>query len=135
MKKLFCYAAFSASLLFITFNSHSQFLDPTFGTGGKAGPFNNGFFPAEFGEDIKSAQSMAVDNNGKILIAGHQSNGTNQDLAIMRLNANGTPDVTYGTNGVTKFNDLGGDEYATAIAFNAPGAYSILAGYRLTTDV
>ena len=139
MKKLFCYAVLSASLLFIAFNSWSQFLDPSFGSGGKAGPFSNGFFPAAAGEDIKSAQGMTVDNNGRILIAGHKSNGTNQDFAVMRLNADGTPDVTFGDNGVQKFNDLtdkgNSDEYATAIAFNAIDNTCILTGYRRTIDI
>ena len=134
MRKIYCVMAF----LFITVLAMSQTPDPTFGTSGKAGPFNNGFHVAARGENISSVQTMTVDASGRIWIAGHKSNGSNEDFAVMRLNADGTPDASYGTNGVTKFNDLNGqftsDEYATAIAINPLDNSILLAGYRSITD-
>jgi uncharacterized delta-60 repeat protein len=126
------------TLLLITILGMSQTPDSTFGISGKAGPFNNGFHVAGIGGNILSVQTMAVDISGRIWIAGHKSNGANEDFAVMRLNLNGTPDASYGTGGVTKFNDLNGqfnsDEYATAIAINPADNSIILAGYRRITD-
>ena len=134
MKKIYCVCA----LWFTTILAMSQTPDPTFGTSGHAGPFNNGFHVAGIGENILSVQTMVIDVAGRIWIAGHKSNGTNEDFAVMRLNPDGTPDVSYGTNGVTKFNDLSGqfnsDEYATAIAINPADNSIVLAGYRSITD-
>ena len=134
MRKIYCVMGF----LFITKLAMSQTPDPTFGTSGKTGPFNNGFHVAARGENILSVQTMAVDASGRIWIAGHKSNGTNEDFAVMRLNSDGTPDVSYGINAVTKFNDLNGqfnsDEYATAIAINPLDNSILLAGYRSITD-
>ena len=126
------------TLLLITKLAISQTPDPVFGTSGKAGPFDNGFHVAGIGDNILSVQTMVVDISGRIWIAGHKSNSTNEDFAVMRLNSDGTPDMSYGTNGVTKFNDLSGqfnsDEYATAIAINPSDNSIILAGYRRITD-
>jgi len=125
-------------LLMITMIGMSQTPDSEFGTSGKAGPFDNGFHTAGIGGNILSVQTMVVDISGRIWIAGHKSNGSNEDFAVMRLNSNGTPDASYGTGGVTKFNDLNGqfnsDEYATAIAINPSDNSIILAGYRRITD-
>lgn len=125
------------SLFFAGTTARPQFLDASFGANGKAGPFDNGFLPAAVGGKIQSAQSMTVDNSGKIWIAGYKSNGTNQDFAVMRLNPDGTPDASFGDNGVQKYNDLldngNSDEYATVIAFRAPENTCILAGYRIRT--
>ena len=126
------------TLLLITILGMSQTPDSVFGTSGKAGPFNNGFHVAGIGGNILSVQTMVVDISGRIWIAGHKSNGSNEDFAVMRLNSNGTPDASYGTGGVAKFNDLNGqfnsDEYATAIAINPSDNSIILAGYRRITD-
>ena len=126
------------TFLLIAIMGMSQTPDSTFGISGKAGPFNNGFHVAGIGENILSVQNMAVDISGRIWIAGHKFNGINEDFAVMRLNSDGTPDMSYGTNGVTKFNDLNGqfnsDEYATAIAINPSDNSIILAGYRRITD-
>ena len=127
-----------SACLLLLMQLSAQFLDPTFGTDGKAGPFTNGFIPAANGQKIQSTQSMTIDNNGRLLIAGHMSNGTNNDFAVMRLNPDGTPDITFGAGGVQKFNDLtdagNSDEYATAIVFNAQDNVTVIAGYRVRVD-
>src|SRR6476659_4276429 len=76
--------------MFLTFTAGAQALDPFFGSGGKAGPFANGFIPSQFDK------AMIKDATGKILIAGSQ----NSRFAVMRVNIDGTPDDLFGINGV-----------------------------------
>ena len=48
------------------------------------------------------ARSIAIQNNGKIIVAGDYSNGiNNNDYLIARYNSDGTLDSTFGTNGIT----------------------------------
>jgi len=129
MKKILYNSSCTLLFIFLSCSLWSQYLDPSFGTSGKAGPFTNDFFPVGIADRIQSVQTMTV-NNGKIWIAGHKYGGANQDLAVMRLNADGTPDATYGTNGVQTFANLGGDEYATAIAYSSSLNAFVITGYR-----
>ncbi|MBK8092785.1 MAG: choice-of-anchor D domain-containing protein [Verrucomicrobiaceae bacterium] len=67
-------------------------LDSTFGSGGKF------FLGIGSGEDI--ARAIALQPDGKILVGGYTNNGSNDDIALVRLNANGTLDATFGTTGI-----------------------------------
>jgi uncharacterized delta-60 repeat protein len=67
-------------------------LDPTFGTGGKV------VTPVGASED--SAQSIAVQKDGKIVVAGYSnSSATLGDFAVVRYEADGTLDQLFGTGG------------------------------------
>ena len=65
-------------------------LDNTFGT--------NGIVITPVGSENDYTTSMAIQSNGKILVAGYTLSGTNSDFSIIRYNTNGTPDNTFGTN-------------------------------------
>ncbi|HEX6125768.1 MAG TPA: hypothetical protein VFZ23_10400, partial [Pyrinomonadaceae bacterium] len=80
-------------------------LDPTFGTGGKVYNLPTNFIPAE---------DVAIQADGKLVLAGSTLGPDNtQDFAVVRLNANGSPDAGFGTNGLvaipfdTNFNENG----------------------------
>ncbi|MGV3658619.1 MAG: LamG-like jellyroll fold domain-containing protein, partial [Prosthecobacter sp.] len=66
-------------------------LDTTFGEGGllttQSGLFNVG-------------KDLAVQADGKILLAGHSPGGGGNDVVVARYNADGTADTTFGTNGI-----------------------------------
>src|SRR5262245_18165160 len=66
-------------------------LDPSFGTGGKVttaiGP----------GNDV--ALAAAIQPDGKVVAIGSSSNGSNDDLALVRYNAGGSLDASFGTGG------------------------------------
>src|SRR5205823_3278527 len=66
-------------------------LDVTFGTDGKV--------ITDFSSGIDSGKGMAIQADGKILVAGYASNGTDNDFAVARYNANGSLDATFGTGG------------------------------------
>lgn len=97
----------------------AQTLDPSFGTAGKAGPFLNGFTPSRYDK------AMVVDANGAIVLAG-SSGGR---FAAMRLNANGTTDNNFGTNGLAEVNKPG--IAADAVGIQSDGKI-ILVGYKAT---
>lgn len=61
--------------------------------------------------------SMALQPNGKILLAGHTGAG---DFSALRLNTNGSPDSTFNGNGFVT-TDLGGYEVAYCIAIQGDG--------------
>lgn len=64
-------------------------------------------------EDI--AYSVALQTDGKIVLAGFCDNGSNKDAALVRYNSNGLLDNTFGTNGIvlTDFENLQQDEIKT----------------------
>ncbi|HZH35401.1 MAG TPA: LamG-like jellyroll fold domain-containing protein, partial [Pyrinomonadaceae bacterium] len=65
--------------------------DTTFGT--------NGLAATSVGTANSSAVSFAIQADGKIVAAGFASNGSNNDFALARFDANGALDTTYGTEG------------------------------------
>ncbi len=66
-------------------------LDTTFGTSGK--------LTIAIGSNDDVAQAIAIDSNGKIVVAGYSSNGSNFDFALARYNPNGTLDTTFDSDG------------------------------------
>jgi uncharacterized delta-60 repeat protein len=66
-------------------------LDPTFGTGGKV------VTPVGAGTDV--AFTMALQSDGKILLAGYANNGTRDDIALVRYTTTGALDATFGSGG------------------------------------
>ncbi|HEY3185944.1 MAG TPA: delta-60 repeat domain-containing protein [Solirubrobacteraceae bacterium] len=86
-------------------------LDPAFGSGGSTdtGPF--------------TAQSVSVDNGGRIILAGTLAEGTASRFAVMRLTAAGAKDPRFGTPTAGA-----GDDYATGGAIDSSGRI-VVAGF------
>lgn len=74
-----------------------------------------------------TARDLAVQSDGKVVVAGFASNGTNNDFAAVRYNSDGTLDTTFDTDGkVTTAIGTGTDEaYAVVIT---SGGLIILGG-------
>ena len=66
-------------------------LDPTFGSGGKV--------ITAVGSGNDRGNSVAVQSDGKIVVAGYSSNGSNYDFALVRYTATGALDVSFGSGG------------------------------------
>jgi uncharacterized delta-60 repeat protein len=81
-------------------------LDTTFSGDGK----QNIDFSAE---NNASWGGLAIQPDGKIVIAGMMWNGTNEDLAVYRLNANGTLDTSFSADGKVNIG-FGPSRYDTA---------------------
>ncbi|MDX3751136.1 calcium-binding protein [Streptomyces sp. AK08-02] len=69
-------------------------LDSTFGDGGRV--FADIAGPTE-------ANDVAIDSNGRIVAAGY----TGGEMAVLRLNSDGTPDTTFGGDGTVTANPAG----------------------------
>jgi uncharacterized delta-60 repeat protein len=54
------------------------------------------------GSGFDSAYALGIQSDGNILAAGYSNNGSNYDFALVRYDANGSPDTTFGTfsNGI-----------------------------------
>lgn len=91
-------------------------LDVSFGTGGKV--------RVEIGITEDAAGALALQADGKILLAGYTKNGSNpeqQNPVVLRFLANGDPDTGFGTNGRTLLAFQSGDDYGYALALQADG--------------
>jgi len=118
------YYTFFIAFLFC-FTGYSQVpgtLDATFGTGGKVVTSINS------GQD--KAYDVVIQPDGKIVIAGYtQTTITGKDFAVLRYNIDGSPDVSFGTNGiVTTDLQLGSDDVAFSLTLDANNKI-IVAGY------
>ncbi len=77
--------------------------DTTFGTNGIV--VSNG---AAGGNGYDWGFSITTDANAKILVSGSSYNGYSKDMVIWRYNADGTPDTTFGTDGIVVSNNAAG---------------------------
>jgi uncharacterized delta-60 repeat protein len=73
--------------------------------------------------------SVAVQGDGKILVCGQTSNASDYHFAVVRYNANGTPDTTFGAGTSKVAVDFNGtDDLARSIAVQGDGKI-LVAGY------
>ena len=95
-------------------------LDGAFGTGGKV--------ITDFG-GADYASSLALQADGKIVVAGFTNRDGTNDFAMARFSATGGLDTaTFGTAGkvVTDFN--GGDDFGASVALNVADGSIVVAG-------
>jgi uncharacterized delta-60 repeat protein len=64
--------------------------------------------------------AAAIQADGKIVIAAQRFAGANMDFCIIRLNTNGSYDVSFDTDGMVTTN-INGDDYAYAIGLQTDG--------------
>jgi uncharacterized delta-60 repeat protein len=82
---------------------HDGMLDPNFGSGGiVTTDFNN------HSTDVTAA--MAVQANGKIVVAGTSQSSSSSSIAIARYLASGQLDTTFNSTGTLATNPFGGDQ-------------------------
>lgn len=91
-------------------------LDETFGVGGIVKT------DVQLGSD-DIAYDLAIQADGKIVVAGSSDNGSNRDAALVRYNTDGSLDLTFGTDGVvlTDFEDGKADEIKVVKIHNLTG--------------
>jgi uncharacterized delta-60 repeat protein len=101
----------------VRYNANGS-LDTDFGTGGKV--------TTDIGSDDDSANSVAIQADGKILAAGY-SYGNNTDFALARYNADGTLDTNFGADGKVT-TAIGGTDVGVSVAIQSDGNI-VLAGH------
>lgn len=102
----------------VRFNATGS-LDNTFGTSGCA----RTSVPGGDGSD-DGLMAVAVQPDGKIVGTGFSASGSSFAIPVVRLNSNGTPDYSFGTNGSVRMSILGGDgasDYGESIALQSDG--------------
>lgn len=103
-------------------------LDSTFGL--------NGQVISEFGISDSAGFSIALQSDGKILLAGYAYNFPNgEDFALVRYNADGSLDSSFDGDGrvTTSFSSMP-EERASTVLIQADGKI-ILAGYSTNTSI
>jgi uncharacterized delta-60 repeat protein len=71
--------------------------------------------------DRDELSSMALQADGKIVVAGRAENGSSYDFTVMRYNSNGSLDATFDGDGVVTIDFVGGYDYVNALALQADG--------------
>ncbi|HYV93495.1 MAG TPA: T9SS type A sorting domain-containing protein [Chitinophagales bacterium] len=87
-------------------------LDSTFG--------NNGEVNTSIGIGASAANSVALQSDGKILVAGYSNNGADDDFTLVRYNTNGTLDSSFNNDGILT-TDFGSNDQANSIAIQSDG--------------
>lgn len=77
--------------------------------------------------NLDVARAMAIQPDGKIVVAGYTGSGNAVNFMIARFNANGTLDNTFGFGGFNAMDFAGGPDYGWALAL-APDGRIIVAG-------
>ena len=95
-------------------------LDPTFGTGGKV--------TTSFGPTYDFGNALAIQSDGKILMAGQAANALNYDFALSRYNADGSLDSSFGSGGKV-VTPIGSNSDAVFALVIQPDGKIIAAGY------
>ncbi len=91
-----------------------SFLDPTFGHGGSV------LIPITGTNQI--ARDVAIQSDGKLIIAGYDKWRTDDyDVILARVNADGSLDTAFGTNGVVTSPLSSGHDTAYAVAVQPDG--------------
>ncbi len=101
-------------------------LDPTFDVDGK--------LTTDFGSGADVARSVAIQADGKIVVAGSSANGINNDFALARYNTDGSLDTSFSGDGklTTEF----GSSYDRAydMAIQADGKIIVVGGSIVSTS-
>jgi uncharacterized delta-60 repeat protein len=96
-------------------------LDTAFGTGGRV--------TTDFGGNDDQANAVALQSDGKIVVAGFSNGPTaGPDFALARYNADGSLDTTFGSGGRVTTDFSNDADYASAVTVQADGKI-VAAGY------
>lgn len=98
-------------------------LDPSFGIGGKV---TTGF-------GLITAEAVAIQADGKVVVAGWGSGVNIQDFALARYNHDGSLDTSFGTGGLVR-TDFGLGDIARDVAVQADGKILVAGSAVLPTS-
>ena len=88
-------------------------LDHSFGTGGKV--------TTTIGSSDDEAYALALQPDGKLVVAGYSYNGSNYDLAVVRYNPDGSLDTSFNGTGKVTTGIGAGDDGANGLAVQPNG--------------
>jgi uncharacterized delta-60 repeat protein len=82
----------------------------------------DGLVTTAIGTEDDAAMGMAIQTDGKIVVAGYSHVGTNDAFAIARYNTDGSLDTTFDGDGIVTTDIGSGDDIATDMAIQANGS-------------
>ncbi len=100
-------------------------LDASFGSGGMV--------TTDFGSENDRASAMAIQNDGKIVVAGFAMVGGYSDFALARYNSDGALDTSFGSGGLVTTDFGSGNDRASALAIQSDGKI-VVAGNAVVSD-
>ena len=115
----------SAALLLTITQAQPGTLDASFGTGGEV------LIPLGTAFDLM--WDMAIQTDDKIVVVGGMGFGAAEDAVILRFNADGSVDNTFGTNGQVIWAGTMGADRARAVDIDANGRIVVAGDTRITT--
>jgi len=86
---------------------------------------NDGVVTTQIGRDDDQAQAIALQENGKIIVAGYAFNGQDSDFALARYNSDGSLDLEFGLGGIVVLPIGSGNDIAHAVAVQVDGSILI----------
>ncbi|WP_284186858.1 cadherin domain-containing protein, partial [Zoogloea oryzae] len=100
-------------------------LDTSFGGG-------DGVVTTPVGSSFDVAQSVAIQSDGKIVVGGYFSNGSNNDIAVVRYTSTGAIDTGFGGgDGITTV-DLGGHDASWGLTLQSDAKIVVVGGASST---
>lgn len=95
----------------------------------------DGIVTTNLGSGSDVVYEVVIQNDGKIVAAGHSFQGTNHDFAVVRYNTDGSLDNTFSTDGKVTTPITGAfNEYGTGVALKSDGKI-VVAGYSSNTFI
>lgn len=94
-------------------------LDASFGAGG--------IVSTDFSGLADAAKAVAIQPDGKIVVAGQTQGSLGTDLAVVRYNSDGSLDASFGNGGKVITDVAGGVDFASALALQPDGRIVVLA--------
>jgi len=81
---------------------------------------SDGIVTTQVGNGDDRGYSVAIQSDGKIVVAGHCHNGTDYDFAVVRYNTNGSLDNAFDSDGML-ITDIGTNDNAYSTAIQSDG--------------
>lgn len=105
--------------------SQAGSLDPTFGA--------DGTVSVAISSVDNEGDAVAIQSDGKIIVAGTSGPGNNLQMTVIRYNADGTMDSSFGENGFTVINPGNGQSFIKGASVQNDGKI-VLAGYTWSSS-
>ena len=116
----YCYNGSNNDFALVRFTSTGA-LDTSFGGG-------TGKVITAVGSGNDYGNSMVLQNDGRIVVAGYSSNGSNNDFALVRCTSTGDLDTSFGTGGKVSTAVGSGNDLGQSVAVQSDGKI-VVAGY------
>jgi len=103
-------------------------MDRSFGTNGSV-TFSGA------GDNPDYGNCVTIQADKKILVSGAVSDGRTFDILLLRYNPDGTPDITFGKDGVAVYGDAGGgNDYGYAHVIQPDGRIAVIGFTHIKTS-